>query len=99
MNNSTNGFITLPNDTKYAVEISGEGEHISTEEEKIGEMVHIVFGGILLVIGTIGNCVSLIVLRSRDLKKLSTCFYMSVLAVADLGKGFPLFINNYAHLL
>ena len=65
---------------------NGKGDHISTEEEKLGELVHIIFGGVLLIVGTIGNCCSLIILRTGDMKKLSTCFYMSMLAIADLGK-------------
>ena len=65
---------------------NGRGGHISTDEEKLGELVHIIFGSVLLIVGTIGNCCSLLILRTGDLKKLSTCFYMSMLAVADLGK-------------
>ena len=65
---------------------SGKGGHISTDEEKLEELVHIIFGGVLIIVGTIGNCFSLIILRTGDLKKLSTCFYMSTLAIADLGK-------------
>ena len=40
---------------------------------------------ILVLCGTAGNLVSLFVLRTGQLKVLSTCFYMSVLAVADTG--------------
>ena len=65
--------------------LNGKGRHISTDEEKLGELVHIIFGGVLIIVGTIGNCFSLIILRTGDLKKLSTCFCMSMLAIADLG--------------
>ena len=60
----------------------------STNEEHIAEMIYIIFGGVIIIIGTIGNSLSLIILRKGDLKKLSTCFYMSMLAVADLGKTY-----------
>ena len=66
--------------------ITGDSKVSDEEEEDIGDMINIVFGGIIIVTGTIGNLLSLIILRTGDLKKLSTCFYMSMLAVADLGK-------------
>ena len=66
--------------------ITGDSKVSDEEEEEIGDMINIVFGGIIIVTGTIGNLLSLIVLRTGDLKNLSTCFYMSMLAVADLGK-------------
>ena len=69
---------------------NGRGEHISTDEEKLGELVQIIFGGVLFIVGTIGNCCALVILRTGDLKKLSTCFYMSMLAIADLGKCFTI---------
>ena len=40
---------------------------------------------ILVLCGTAGNLVSLFVLRTGQLKVLSTCFYMSVLALAETG--------------
>ena len=65
---------------------SNAGHLLSTNEAQIGEMIHIVFGGVIIVVGTVGNLTSFIVLRKGDLKKLSTCFYMSMLAVVDLGR-------------
>ena len=73
-------------DNSSAIRTSnGKGGHISTDDEMLGELVHIIFGGVLIIVGTIGNCFSLIILRTGDLKKLSTCLYMSMLAIADLG--------------
>ena len=84
--------------------ITGDSKVSDEEEEEIGDMINIVFGGIIIVTGTIGNLLSLIILRTGDLKNLSTCFYMSMLAVADLGKCsigtlFFLSIQDLEHFL
>ena len=36
--------------------------------------------------GTIGNCLSFYIMRNTSLKDISSCFYMSVLALADMGE-------------
>ena len=41
---------------------------------------------ILFVLGNVGNITSFAILRTGELKTLSTCFYMSILAVVDTGK-------------
>ena len=46
---------------------------------------------ILIVFGTIGNLLSFYVMRKSSLKKVSTCFYMSMLALADTGEYFSQF--------
>ena len=71
--------------------IAGDSKVSDEEEEEIGDMINIVFGGIIIVTGTTGNLLSLIILRTGDLKNLSTCFYMSMLAIADLGKFWSCF--------
>ena len=40
----------------------------------------------LPVFGGIGNILTFIVMQRGSLKEVSTCFYMSVLALADTGK-------------
>ena len=40
----------------------------------------------LPIIGGFGNILTFIVMRRGSLKEVSTCFYMSVLALADTGK-------------
>ena len=42
---------------------------------------------VILVLGTIGNTMSFFVMRRGSLKDVSTCFYMSILAVADMGES------------
>ena len=40
----------------------------------------------LPVFGGFGNILTFIVMRKGSMKEVSTCFYMSVLALADTGK-------------
>ena len=41
---------------------------------------------ILLILGTFGNVLSFVIMRRGSLKKVSTCFYMAILALADTGE-------------
>ena len=51
------------------------------------ETIIAVVMGLIIIFGSIGNILSFLVLRRGELKKLSTCFYMTALAVADTGKA------------
>ena len=42
----------------------------------------------ILVFGTLGNGLSFYIMRRTSLKNLSTCFYMSILALADTGENY-----------
>ena len=48
-------------------------------------IVHVIGRPILIVLGTIGNCLTFYVMRKGSLKNVSTCFYMAILALADTG--------------
>ena len=61
---------------------SGAGD----QEEYAARMLFVVLGPFFLIFGSAGNILSLVVLRSGEFKELSTCFYMSVLAVMDTGR-------------
>ena len=54
--------------------------------EEIARLIHIIIRPILIVIGTIGNCLSFYIMRRTSLKDVSSCFYMSLLALADTSK-------------
>ena len=43
---------------------------------------------VLIVGGTVGNLLTFCVMQRGSMKKLSTCFYMAILALADTGKYF-----------
>ena len=57
-----------------------------SQEEYAARMIFVVLGPVFLILGSAGNILSLAVLRSGEFKELSTCFYMSVLAVMDTGR-------------
>ena len=54
---------------------------------EITRMVHIIIRPILITVGSIGNLLSFYIMRTGPMKKSSTCFYMSILALADTGNG------------
>ena len=54
--------------------------------EEIARLIQIIVRPILIIIGTVGNCLSFYIMRRTSLKEVSTCFYMSLLALADTSK-------------
>ena len=56
-----------------------------SKDEEIGRIPRI--RPILIVFGTIGNSFSFYIMRQDSLKKMSTCFYLSILALADTSKS------------
>ena len=52
---------------------------------EIARIIQIAVRPVLIVLGTIGNCLSFYVMRRGPLKKQSYCFYMAMLALADTG--------------
>ena len=53
---------------------------------EIARLIQIIVRPILVAIGTVGNCLSFYIMRRTSLKHVSSCFYMSLLALADTGK-------------
>ena len=51
------------------------------------ELIAVVSYIIIIVFGSVGNILSFIVMRRGSMKDVSTCFYMSILALADTGKA------------
>ena len=52
-------------------------------DAEISRLFQIIVRPILLVVGTVGNFVSFYVMRRTSLKDVSSCFYMSLLALVD----------------
>ena len=55
-------------------------------DAEIARLIQIIIRPILLVVGTAGNCVTIYIMRRTSLKDVSSCFYMSILALADTSK-------------
>ena len=61
-------------------------ENFKWTSEEIARWIHIIFRPLFIVIGTIGNCLSFYIMRGTSLRNVSSCLYMSVLALADTSK-------------
>ena len=57
-----------------------------SRDQEIARILHLVIRPVLFVFGTIGNSLSFYIMRQGSLKKMSTCFYLSILALADTSK-------------
>ena len=73
------------NSTVKTLFVSAEEKFQWTNAE-IARLIQIVARPILIIIGTIGNCLSFYIMRRTSLKDVPSCFYMSVLTLADTSK-------------
>ena len=62
------------------------GETFKWTDEEIARLMHLIFRPILIIVGTIGNGLTIYIMRRTSLKYLSTCFYMVLLALVDTSK-------------
>ena len=85
-------MLALTENTTTDVDVSNttESEIQETLTPSVGgnrkNSTYIVIRPILIVFGTIGNGLSFYIMRQGSLKKMSTCFYLSILALADTSK-------------
>ena len=61
-------------------------EEFKWTSEEIARWIHMIFRPIYLVIGTIGNSLTFYIMPRTSLKDVSSCFYMSLLALTDSSK-------------
>ena len=59
---------------------------IPSGEEEIARILNLVIRPALIVFGTIGNGLSFYIMRQGSMKKMSTCFYLSIIVIADASK-------------
>ena len=64
----------------------GVEEPFQWTNAEIARLIQVIVRPILVAIGTVGNCLSFYIMRRTSLKHVSSCFYMSLLALADTGK-------------
>ena len=57
-----------------------------SRDQELARILYLVIRPVLIVFGTIGNGLSFYIMRQGSLKKMSTCFYLSILALADTSK-------------
>ena len=62
---------------------SGEiQEVVKTKDVDISLIINLVYRPVVVLLGSVGNILSFLTMTRGSLKKLSTCFYLSVLAIA-----------------
>ena len=94
--NSSFSFHNVSNVSALNVNVTEMAESTETMEpttwdnREIARIIHVIVRPTLVVFGTIGNNLSFYIMRKSSLKHLSTCFYMSILALADTGEWFVL---------
>ena len=72
---------------------SGYPDNITIPPDETGyeltnaDIAFVALGSLVTIFGPIGNILSFIIMRRGSLKDVSTCFYMSILALADTGES------------
>ena len=54
--------------------------------EETTRLMQVYIRPVIIVGGTVGNLLAFYVMQRGSMKKVSTCFYMAILALADTGK-------------
>ena len=80
------GFGEFLNSSHTTTESMSAAETFKWTNAEIARLIQIIFRPVLVIAGTIGNGLTIYIMRRTSLKYLSTCFYMFVLALADLSK-------------
>ena len=76
-------FSKLPDVT---TELGVGEETFKWNDAEIARLIQIIVRPIFLIGGTMGNSLSFYIMRKTSLKDVSSCFYMSILALADTSK-------------
>ena len=95
MAESLNSTVLLTNNTSNVSELYGKETNLTINEEPVtednnnlAEIVRLmqVYGRPpIILLGTLGNVLAFIVMRRGSMRHVSTCFYMAILALADMG--------------
>ena len=80
------GFRDFSNSSNTTTEPTPIEETLKWNNSEIARLIQIIFRPILMIVGTVGNGLSIYIMRRTSLKHLSSCFYMVVLALADSSK-------------
>ena len=82
-----NSYLLLSNNTSKDAEYP---DNITMPPDEsngtTAEIILVVSYIIIVIFGSIGNILTFIIMQRGSLKDVSTCFYMSILALADTGE-------------
>ena len=86
-----NSSLSLLNNTSKDVENPDnitipQDESNMTTSYTTADFISIVSYIIIIIFGSIGNILAFIIMQKGSMKDISTCFYMSILALADTGE-------------
>ena len=73
----------LFNSSNTATESSISEETSTWTNAEIARLIQVIMRPTLIILGTVGNCLTLYIMGRTSLKDVSSCFYMTVLALAD----------------
>ena len=85
-NHSSTDFTEFLNVSHATIEPIVVEQSFKWTNEEIARMLQIIIRPILFLSGTVGNCLTFYVMKKTGLKDVSSCFYMSLLALADTRK-------------
>ena len=93
MAESLNSSVLFTNNSSNISELYGNGTNLSITEEsvtddnsaEISRLMQVYGRPPIIVLGTLGNVLAFIVMRRGEMRHVSTCFYMAILALADTG--------------
>ena len=80
------GIVNMSASSGYNVSVNRTIEETKNERE-VARMIHVIARPVIIICGTIGNLLSFYVMRRGSLKNVSTCLYLSILALTDTGKN------------
>ena len=83
LSHSSTDFLNLLNSTKESMV---EEETFKWTSDETARLIQVIVRPIFLTVGTTGNGLTFYIMRRTSLKNVSSCFYMSILAVADTSK-------------
>ena len=86
LSNSSTDFTEFLNLSHTSTQSPSPKEMTKWTNEEIARIIQIIVRSILIIFGTIGNSLTLYIMRRTSLKNVSSCFYMAVLALADSSK-------------
>ena len=95
-NHSSTDFSGLLNLSNTTTESSIGEETSKWTNAEIARLLQVIFRPILIILGTVGNCLTLYIMRRTSLKDVSSCFYMFILALADTSKSLLLLDKKLA---
>ena len=85
-NSGTIFGIKFPYSSNTTTEPTSIEEPFKWTNAEIARLIQIILRPILIIVGTIGNGLTIYIMRKTSLKHLSSCFYMVILALVDLSK-------------